>query len=152
LPHATWVDLEAATSSLDEAEGETRRGEAGAAWAAASVAASILKRGFCRAKTSPGSWRCATRCVETWCVRWRCCGCVAGLGEPASALRFASDAAQLEPYRESAYERMIRAQRRGWESRRGVAVYEELRRRLTDDLGADPSSSIEAVYLEVLRG
>ena len=46
MPVETWVDIEAAASAIDEAEGALRAGRTADAWSNANVAAAIAGRGY----------------------------------------------------------------------------------------------------------
>jgi DNA-binding SARP family transcriptional activator len=57
----------------------------------------------------------------------------------------------MEPFRESSYERIMRAQLKVGNRAEALRTYEKLRQLLADELGADPSPALQARYLEALR-
>jgi DNA-binding SARP family transcriptional activator len=151
LPRALWVDLDAARNALDEAEGLMRAGQARGAWPQALVALSILERGFL-----PGE-------EQRWIVRERerihgehvralelLADITLALGEGESSVRFARRCAELEPFRESAYEREMRAEMQLGNRAEALRTYERLRKLLVDELGTDPSPPLQAAFLQAL--
>jgi DNA-binding SARP family transcriptional activator len=151
LPASTWVDMDAARSAIDEAEGALRSGDPGGAWTQAAVACSIAERGFLHGDD------------QTWVLRQRehlraeavrSLECLAdaslALADYAGAVRYARQCSELEPFRESAYEREMRAHIGLGNRAEALRVYERVRLYLADELGADPSPQIQAVYLEAL--
>jgi DNA-binding SARP family transcriptional activator len=148
-----WIDLEAARNALDEAEGLMRSGHQKEAWPQAVVALSILERGFLQGEE------------QLWVIRERerihgehlralelLADITLALGEAESSLRFARLCCDLEPFRESAYEREMRAQMQMGNRAEALRTYERLRKLLSDELGADPSPALQAVFLLALRG
>ena len=153
LPGEVWVDLDAARSALDEAEGLMRGGRAREAWPEALVALSILERGFLHGEE------------QLWITRERArvhgehlsalellADITLTLGELTSSARFARICSDLEPFRESAYEREMRAEMQMGNRAEALRTYERLRKMLADELGADPSPALQAAFLEALRG
>ena len=61
-----------------------------------------------------------------------------------------SEAVALEPYREQAYLKLIKAQAAGGNRAVALHTYERCRRLLAEELGVTPSPQTEAVYLELL--
>jgi DNA-binding SARP family transcriptional activator len=57
LPADTWLDLEHATNSIDEAEGALRAGDAARAWSHANVVVIIARRPFLAGDEARGSRR-----------------------------------------------------------------------------------------------
>lgn len=151
-PGELWIDLDAARNALDEAEGLMRAGHAREAWPHALVALSILERGFLQGEE------------QLWILRERerihgehlralelLADITLTLGESASSMRFARVCSDLEPFRESAYEREMRAEMQMGNRAEALRTYERLRRLLVDELGADPSPALQAVFLQALQ-
>jgi predicted ATPase/DNA-binding SARP family transcriptional activator len=57
-----------------------------------------------------------------------------------------------QPLRERPQGLLLRALAEAGESAQALAAYAEYRRRLADELGADPSADLEAIHLNLLRG
>jgi branched-chain amino acid transport system substrate-binding protein len=72
-------------------------------------------------------------------------------GEHEQSARVAEQVVELEPYRESAYRRLMQAQMAAGNRADALWVYDRCRRTLADELGAYPSPETEAVYRELLR-
>src|SRR5258708_3585285 len=65
------------------------------------------------------------------------------------ALRKAREVVRIEPYRESAYRRLMRMLDRKGDRAEAVRVYLEFGRLLQQDLGVTPSAETEALYREI---
>jgi len=72
------------------------------------------------------------------------------LGDAARAAELAAAAARDEPLDERARLALIRAHAAAGETAAALAAYDELRRTLADELGADPSEEARALHLAVL--
>jgi DNA-binding SARP family transcriptional activator len=77
-----------------------------------------------------------------------------GLGrfEQDSALRSGRDLVRLAPYRESGYRLLTRALAAENNEAEALGIYEQLRSRLREDLGATPSRATQALHIQLLRG
>jgi DNA-binding SARP family transcriptional activator len=152
LPRELWIDLDAARNALDEAEGLMRAGQARQAYPQAVVALSILERGFLQGEE------------QLWIVRERehihgehlralelLADITLALGEPAASVRFARLCSDLEPFRESAYERQMRAEMHMGNQAEALRTYDRLRKLLVDELGADPSPALQALFFKALQ-
>src|SRR5438093_12199871 len=71
-------------------------------------------------------------------------------GDPAGAATDAEIVLDLDPYRESAYALLMQAHVAGGNPAHALAASEQLRARLADDLGTQPSAKTEAIFLDVL--
>jgi predicted ATPase len=76
-------------------------------------------------------------------------GLAAGRG--AAAVQPATELVALEPFRESAHLRLLRARAAAGDRGEALRVYDRCRRLLAEELGVDPSPELEAAYLELLR-
>jgi DNA-binding SARP family transcriptional activator len=150
-PHDAWIDVEAAAEAIHDAEGALRSGEPRRAWGA-NVAATIARRPFLPGAEGPWIDRQRARlqglllraldCLsETWLVT----------GESALAVQAAEEGVALEPFRETGYQRLMRAHAAAGNRAEALRVYEQCRRLLADELGTDPSPQTEALHLELLR-
>ena len=152
LPADAWVDVEAASAAVHEAEASLRVGDLAGATGAALVANAIARRPFLRGEE--GEWVARKR-GELQEIRLRALavrGRVALMnGDPAGALTDAEIIVEADPYRETAYVLLMSAHAAAGNSARAVASYEQLRARLADDLGVGPSPATEAVFLGIVR-
>jgi DNA-binding SARP family transcriptional activator len=152
LPAATWVDLEAAANALDEAEGALRRNATAEAWSLANVAVVISRRPFLPDVEAPWieSQRAALRALQMRALQ--CLVTVsANNAEPLLAIQHAVEMVELEPFRETAYQLLMRMHAAAGDRAEALRVFAKCRELLRDELGVSPSPQTEAVYLEILR-
>lgn len=149
----TWIDVEHAVGRLDAAEGAARKEKYRNAWVEAAVATSILRRPFL-----PGldnEWaderrrlhadllvRAYAVIVDVWLA----------LGDPDQAVAAATRLVAVDPYRETSYERLIRAHVAAGNNARAVQAFAELETRLRDELGLVPSPAAQRAYETALTG
>jgi DNA-binding SARP family transcriptional activator len=138
-------------NALDEAEGALRRGD-GAAWGLANTAVVISRRPFLADVDAP--WIQAQR--ETLrTLQLRALQCLvtisANNGEPLLAIQHAREMVELEPFRETSYQLLMRMHAAGGDRAEALRVFARCRELLRDELGVSPSPQTEAVYLEILR-
>lgn len=152
LPPDAWLDVEAAFDSLHAAEGMLRRSRHQDAWAAAQVAYHIYKRPFLPAET--GEWAVNQR-EQLATLFVRACECLAEAyvrnEQPLIAVDLARQAVVAQPYRETAYQILMRAHAAAGNRAEALRVFEECRRHISDQLGVAPSPDTEQVYLGILR-
>ena len=109
LPSDAWIDLEAAANALDEAEGALRRNDTVAAWSLANVAVVISRRPFLADVEAPWieSQRAGLRALQMRALQ--CLVSVsASNGEPLLAVQHALEMIELEPFRETAYQLVMK--------------------------------------------
>ncbi len=151
LPPDIWIDIEAAQTALDEAEGALRRLALPDAWGNANVAAVIARRPFLPGEE--GAWIDAERAALHQLLV-RALDCLADValhtGEATLAVRYATDSTALEPFRERGYQRLMRAHAAAGNRAEALRVYQQCRALLREELGVDPTSDTEALYLTLL--
>lgn len=152
LPPDSWIDVEAATAAVHEAETALRDGDHTAATGAALVANAIARRPFLQG--DDGAWaeekRANLRQIRIRALAVR--GQVAlSNGDPVGAATDAELMIGLEPYRETAYVLLMSALATAGNSAQAIAVYERLRERLAEDLGLGPAPTTEAAFLDIVR-
>jgi SARP family transcriptional regulator, regulator of embCAB operon len=149
-PGEAWVDVEAALAGIDAAEGAIAAGDPQAAYGSSLIATTVLRRPFLTGQD--GVWvdeRRAT--LASFLVRALDCRieALAANGELELALTHAREVVRLEPYRESAYRRLMRMLDRHGDRGEAVRVYLECGRLLKQDLGVSPSDETEALYRQI---
>ena len=152
LPLDTWVDVEAAANALDESDGALRAGNPASAWSHANVVVSIARRPFLTDHDAP--W-IETRRQSQRSLLVRGLQCLAAAseasGQPSLAIEYASEVVQLEPFRETAYQCLMRLHASMGNRAEALRVFEGCRQLLREELGTSPSPQTEAVFLEILR-
>ena len=152
LPGDVWIDLEAAAAGIDRAEGALRAGDPRQAWGWAQVAYHIARRPFLVGEDGP--WATRNR-GELRDMLVRAHECLSEIflwsGESAMAARHAEQAVALETFRETSYQRLMRAHAAAGNRAEALRIYERCRCHLAEELGVSPSPQTEAVYLDILR-
>lgn len=153
LPADAWVDVEAASAAVHEAEAALRQRDLASATGAALVANAVARRRFLQG--DEGEWVRQKR-EELQEIRLRALA-VRGRAalindDPTGALTDAEIIVGADPYREDAYVLLMSAHAAAGNSARAISVYEQLRARLAGDLGVGPSPATEAVFLDIVRG
>ncbi|MBY0497646.1 MAG: DNA-binding protein [Cyanobacteria bacterium] len=152
LPSDVWLDLEAAANALDEAEGALRRRDVSSAWSLANVAVVISRRPFLPDVEAPWieAQRSALRTMQMRALQ--CLVTVsASNAEPLLAIQHAQEMVELDPFRETAYQLLMKMHAAGGDRAEALRVFAKCRELLRDELGVSPSPQTEAVYLEILR-
>jgi DNA-binding SARP family transcriptional activator len=154
LPATAWIDLEAAGEAVHRAESAVARGEWADAWAPARVAIHIANRGFLPGEELQWANDLRARLGDLR-VRALECAAEAGLGlggpELAGAERSARTLVDSEPYRESGHRLLMATLEAQGNPAEALLVYEALRSRLRDDLGATPAEPTQALHRRLLR-
>lgn len=152
LPGA-WVDVEAALEAIHRAEGAVARGAWAEVWGPARVALHVARRGFFPSEDAPWVEEQRRTLAD---VELRALEAVAesslelGPAELDSALRSGRDLVRLSPFRESGYRLLMRALAAEGNAAAALAVYEQLRVLLRDELGASPSGATQALHRALL--
>ena len=152
LPADAWIDVEAAGEAIDHAESALRAKEPREARGWALVAYQISRRPFLRGEEGP--WVTLKRSgLRDVLVRANECLSEPSIwqAEPEYAVRYATEAVNLEPFRETSYQLLMRAHAAVGNRAEALRVYEHCRNLLSEELGVTPSSQTEAVYLDILR-
>jgi DNA-binding SARP family transcriptional activator len=153
LPGDAWVDVEAAAEGLHRSESAMARGDFAAAWSPARVAQHIAVREFLAGEDSP--WigeqrrRLAEILVRALELVGRACLELGG-GELDTAERAARSLIAHAPYRESGHRLLMETLALRGNTAEALLVYDALRRRLRDELGAAPSAPTQALHRRIL--
>ncbi|HEX3621550.1 MAG TPA: tetratricopeptide repeat protein [Acidimicrobiales bacterium] len=151
LPAATEVDLETAAAELARADSARESGRPDEARALAEDAAAIAGRGFLPESEGPWVERRQAELRELHLQALETLADAAeATGDWAGALRAAEEAVSVEPFRESAHLRLMRAHAGAGNRGEALRAYERCRRVLADELGVSPSPPTEAAYLALL--
>jgi SARP family transcriptional regulator, regulator of embCAB operon len=152
LPTNAWIDLEGAANALDEAEGAFRRGDTVTAWSMANVAVVISKRPFLADVEAPWieSQRAALRALQMRALQVLV-NVSADNGESLLALHHAREMIELEPFRETVYQLLMKMHADAGDRAEALRVFARCRELLREELGVSPSPQTEAVYLKILR-
>jgi DNA-binding SARP family transcriptional activator len=155
LPVDAWVDLEGARAAMHRAESALVAADHSAAWAAAQTALFAARRGFLPGEDR--SWIDQVR-HELDGLRLRSLEAYAdaslrlGGTEYATAERAGRELVGLAPFRESAYRLLMRALVARGNDAEAIRVYEELCRRLRDELGVSPSAASRELHSALVTG
>jgi SARP family transcriptional regulator, regulator of embCAB operon len=153
LPSDVWVDIDAAFAAVHEAEAALRAGDHRGAFGPSGVAYHIAERPFL--SDLEGEW------VERWRTRLRDlhvraleCEIEVSLGnqEAALALQLATRLVELEPFRETGHQGLMRAHAAAGNRAAALLGYERCRKLLAKELAIGPSPATRAVYREIRDG
>jgi DNA-binding SARP family transcriptional activator len=148
-----WVDLEAATAAVHRAEGAVTRKDWHAAWGPARLAQHIAARGFLPGEEAPWIDE-RRRQVEGLYLRSLELAAQACLGiggaELVTGERTARTLIAADPYRETGYRLLMELLVALGNRAQALLVYDELRRRLHDELAIAPSETTQAAYRSLL--
>ena len=152
LPTDTAVDVELAEGEADAAQRALDQGRLAQASAAAERARAIAGRPLLPGHD--GAWledrRAALHQVHVKTLELLVDVHLAA-GHPARAVGPAGDLVALEPFRDSAYRRLLRAHTASGDRGEALRSYDRYRRVLAEELGVGPSPELEAAYLELLH-
>lgn len=151
LPPDVRVDVEDAAAATDAAEGALRREDRAGAWGHANVAVVITRRPLLPNEDAP--WLEARRQkLRTMLARSLSvlAQVSAANGEPELAVQYATEVIELEPFRETAYQQLMRLHAQMGNRGEALRVFGRLRALLRDELGASPSPQSDAVFREIL--
>ncbi len=152
LPPNAWIDLEAAADAVHRAEAALRDGNDPEAMGWSLAANAIARRPFLPGEEGPWAGR---RRAQLRDIRVRALECRTRVllrkGDHVAAARDAEAVIELEPFRETAYQLLMRAHAGAGNPAEALLVFERCRSLIAEELGASPSPETEGVYLEILR-
>ena len=153
LPADTWIDVEAAAEGLHRAESAVAQGDFTAAWAPGRVAQHIATREFLPGEDEPWVDNQRRRLEEILIRSLELVGraCVEiGAGELDTAERTARNLIARAPYRESGHRLLMETLAARGNTAEALLVYDALRQRLRDELGAAPSTQTKELHRQLL--
>jgi DNA-binding SARP family transcriptional activator len=154
LPHDAWVDLEAAEEAIHRAEAAVAQGAWARGWGPSLIALFTARRGFLPGADLPWADDYRRRLEEIRIAALECYAAVAlGVGgsELAPGERSARELVAIAPYRERAHALLMQILVARGNGAEALRVYEALRERLRDDLGATPTPDLRELQARLLR-
>jgi DNA-binding SARP family transcriptional activator len=152
LPSDTAVDVELAEGESDAAKLALGAGQLAGALAAAERASTIAGRPLLPGHD--GAW-VEDRRAALHQVRVRSLELLVDVhlaaGRGGQAVGPAAELVSLEPFRDSAHRRLLRAHTAAGDRGEALRAYDRYRRVLAEELGVGPSPELEAAYLELLH-
>ncbi len=153
LPHDAWVDLEAAEEAIHRAEAAVAQREWARGWGPSLVAMFTARRGFLPNEDLPWADEFRQRLADIHAAALECYAAVSlGVGgsELAPGERAARELVMLAPYRERAHALLMEILSARGNGAEALRVYEQLRQRLRDDLGATPAPELRELQQRLL--
>jgi DNA-binding SARP family transcriptional activator len=153
LPADAWIDLEAASAGIHRAESAAAREDWSGVWGPGRVAQHVAAREFLPGESAP--WideqrrRLEEVLVRSLELVGRACVAIAG-GELDTAERNARALIARAPYRESGHRLLMETLAARGNTAEALLVYDALRTRLRDELGAAPSAETQALHRRLL--
>jgi len=154
LPQGAWVDFEAAEEAIHRAETAVAQEEWGRGWGPSLVALFTARRGFLPREDLPWADDCRRRLEEIRICALECYAAVAlGVGgsELAPGERVARELVAAAPYRERGHALLMEILAARGNGAEALRVYDALRERLRDDLGASPAPELRELQERLLR-
>ena len=151
MPSA-WIDIEAARTMIDRAEGAWRAQRIGDAWPAANVAAAICRQPFL--PDEDHAWVRQQRAALDRVLR-RALLVLSSVsvhnGEHELGIQHAADALAAEPFDETACQALMRAHAAAGNRAEALRVYARCRKLFREELGAEPSEQTATLFQQILR-
>jgi DNA-binding SARP family transcriptional activator len=154
LPSEAWIDLEAAEEAIHRAEAAVAQNDWARGWGPSLVALFTARRGFLPRQDLPWADEHRRRLEEIHVAALECYAAVAlGVGgsELAPGERVARELVELAPYRERGHALLMQILTARGNSAEALRVYEALRQRLRDELGATPAPELRELQEQLLR-
>jgi len=152
LPPDTWVDIDAASDAIHEAESALRAGDPASAYGPSAVAHHIARRPLLPGEDGP--WVNGRR-ARLRGILLRALECRANVylwnREFPLAVAAARELVALEPLHESGHRLLVRSLAESGNGAAALWAYEQCRRLIASELGVDPSRETKAVYEAVLQ-
>jgi DNA-binding SARP family transcriptional activator len=154
LPAGSIVDLEVAITALHQAQSATALQAWRRAWPAALTAMMVARRGFLTeyddAWTEP--WRAQIDLVDEQALACYAEACLnLGGTEVPGAERAARRLIERSPVSETGYQLLMEILATRGDTAAALAVYEDLRRTVRDELGVDPGPAARQLHHRLLN-
>jgi DNA-binding SARP family transcriptional activator len=154
LPPDAWIDLEAAEEAIHRAETAVAQQQWARGWGPALIAMFTARRGFLPNDDLPWADQYRQRLREIHIAALECYAAVAlGIGgsELAPGERTAHELVKLAPYRERGHALLMELLTARGNSAEALRIYEQLRQRLRDELGATPAPELRQLQQRLLQ-
>jgi SARP family transcriptional regulator, regulator of embCAB operon len=153
LPADAWIDLEAAEEAIHRAEAAVTQQDWARGWGPSLIALFTARRGFLPNEDLPWVDEYRRRLAEIQICALECYAAVAlGVGgsELAPGERAARELVELAPFRERGHALLIEILTARGNSAEALRIYEQLRQRLRDELGATPAPELRELQQRLL--
>jgi SARP family transcriptional regulator, regulator of embCAB operon len=154
LPADAWIDLEAAEEAIHRAESAVAQEDWARGWGPSLIALFTARRGFLAGEDLAWAEDYRRRLEEIRCSALECYAAVAlGVGgtELAPGERCARELTAMAPFRERAHALLMEILVARGNNAEALRVYDALRARLRDELGATPTLELRTLQEEILR-
>ncbi|HMD57530.1 MAG TPA: BTAD domain-containing putative transcriptional regulator [Solirubrobacteraceae bacterium] len=154
LPTGAWVDLEAASQALHDAQAAVSQDQDVRAWIASHIALNVSSRLFLAGLD--GDWvldrRAALADLQADALQ-ALAACSIRLGGPEldTAVRAARELARLSPFRETGHAHLMRALAAQGNAAEALRVYDAVRVLLREELGAVPGPELQKLHAALLN-
>ena len=153
LPAGAWIDVEAAREALHRTQAAVGQKDWPAAWGAGRVTQHIAARELLPGEGAPWIDEHRRELEELYLrsleLVGRACLEIGG-GELDTAERCGRRLVACAPYRESGYRLLMEVLAERGNDAEALLLYDELRRRLRDELAMAPSALTQAIYRRIL--
>lgn len=149
-----WIDLEAAEEAIHRAEAAVAQQDWARGWGPSLIALFTARRGFLPREDLPWAQEHRRRLEEIHICGLECYAAVAlGVGgsELAPGERSARELVAIAPYRERGHALLMEILAARGNGAEALRVYEQLRLRLRDELGATPAPELRELQERLLR-
>jgi DNA-binding SARP family transcriptional activator len=154
LPADAWVDIEAAQEAIHRAESAVAQRDWARGWGPSLIALFTARRGFLPGEDLPWAQEHRRRLEQIRSSALECYAAVAlGVGgtELAPGERVARELGAAEPFRERGHALLMEILAARGNTAEALRVYQALRERLRNELGATPGPELRALQERLLR-
>jgi SARP family transcriptional regulator, regulator of embCAB operon len=154
LPADAWIDLEAAEEAIHRAEAAVAQRNWARGWGPSLIAMFTARRGFLPHEDLPWADEYRQRLSEIHICALESYAAVAlGVGgsELAPGERTARELIKLAPYRERGHALLMEILSARGNSAEALRIYEQLRGRLREELGATPAPELRQLQQRLLQ-
>jgi SARP family transcriptional regulator, regulator of embCAB operon len=154
LPTDAWIDIEAAQEAIHRAESAVSQCDWARGWGPSLIALFTARRGFLPGEDLPWAHEHRRQLEDIRCSALECYAAVAlGVGgsELAPGERCARELVAGEPFRERAHALLMEILVARGNTAEALRVYQALRERLRDELGATPAPELRTLQERLLR-